>query len=607
MRRLLPLALTASFAAWSYWPAVDSVPGWGTDPLLSIWTLELVWHRLSTLGPLRIFSLPFWSGPLYGGAALGLAYSENELVAALLWWPLRLATGNGAFAMGIAAMLLTLAAFACAAGWLRAVGVGRLCFWGGALFACCGWIQTQYTHFQNLCIFVLPLALWAWAAFARRPSLVRALLCGAAFGWIGGWNLHFQVFAGACLAVLVALHFRTLPRPLLFAACACALFLQWPIASKYLSLSATLGSYHSLKTYGATWLSVLGSGQRPRLFLPSAEVGVEAAGYLGVPWLALLLLSLRRPAARPWVAAAAVAVWVSLGAGYGLFDAAALIPGVDALRATGRVQVLVILFTLPAVLNLLEAAAPRWTAAALGLVALDLAPASAARRVHVDPALWGPPTALSRELSRSDDPILVLPDAGAEVMLALIQSWTPYYSGLSSRIPAGEELLRNVTNSRPWTPRSLDDALLLTRARRVLAVNPAMQAEARASPHLALRSCFRHLDLGEVCLFDAKPLEAAELRIDRDAVFRPLAGARWPSGEVVATARGALDIRALDRCRVNREARLFGLRFQHAFPLMGSALEGVRFSPGDRILHLEARQAIFRLPGASASFALECG
>ena len=133
-----------------------------------------------------------------------------------------------------------------------------------------------------------------------------------------------------------------------------------------------------------------------------------------------------------------------------------------------------------------------------------------------------------------------------------------------------------------------------------------MQAEARASPHLTLRSCSRHLDLGEVCLFDAQPLEAAELRIDRDAAFRPLAGSRWPSSDLIATAEGALEIHALDRCRMNREARIFGVRFQHSFPLMGSALEGVRFGPGDRILHLEARQAIFRLPGASATFEMKC-
>ena len=606
MRRLLPLALTAGFAAWNFWPAVDSIPGWGTDPLLSLWTLELVWHRLSTLGPLRMFSLPFWSAPLYGGAALGLAYSENELYAALCWWPIRLATGNGAVTMGIAAMLLTLAAFACAAGFLHALGMRKLCFWGGAVFACCGWIQTQYTHHQNLCIFLLPLAFWAWAAFAQRPDFVRALLCGVAFGWIGGWNLHFQVFAGACLGVLILWNWRALPRPQLFALCACAFVLQAPIAAKYLSLSATLGSYHSLQTYGATWLSLLGSGSRPRLLLPSADVGVEAAGYLGVPFLLLALASLRRPSARGWLAAAAVAFWISLGSGAGLFDLAALVPGVDAVRATGRAQILVILFTLPAVIGLLESASPRFAALALGLVALDLLPASAAQRTHVLPELWGPPTALSAELARSDDAILVLPDADAYVMLALIQSWTPYFSGLSSRIPAGEELIRNIASSRPWTPRSLDDVLILSNARRVLTVNAAMQAEARASPHLALRSCSRHLDLGEVCLFDAQPQRVTELRIDRDADWHPAKAAGWPASDLLATRAGALEARALDRCRLVREARVFGLRFRHEFPLMGSALSGARFLPGERILHLEARQALFRLPQASATFALEC-
>ena len=606
MRRFLPLALTAAFAAWSYWPARGSVTGWGDDPLLSVWTWELVWHRLSTLGPLHLFSQAFWAAPLFGGARLGLAYSENEIWAALLFWPVRLLAGNGAVALGIAAMVLTLAAFVSAAMWLRAVGVDRLSWWGGAIFACGGWIQTQYAHAQNLCIFVLPLALLAWAAYEERPTLSRALLCGAAFGWIAGWNTHFHVFAGGCLLVLAARKWRTLPRSTLLALFACAFLVQLPIALKYASLSAALGSYRSLLTYGASWLSVVGSGSRPRLLMPSAEVGVEAAGYLGVPWLLLCLFSLRRPVARPWLLAALFAFWIALGQGHGLFDLVALLPGIGALRATGRAQILVLLFTLPAVLGTLEDFSPRVAAAALALVCLDLLPGTRTLRTSVAPELWGPPAPLTAELARSDDPLLVLPDASARAMLDLTQGWTPYFAGMSSRIPPGEELLQNVADSRPWTARSLDDVLALTHARRVLALTPAMQAELRASPRMKQRWCGQHLDLGFVCLFDADPPALPELRVDRDAAWTWPAGSRWPQGELRALRDGALEIRSLDGCRLVRHARIFGVGFDHELPLMGSAIEGVRFSPGERILRVEARQALFRLPHTSATFEVRC-
>ena len=574
-----PLSLTVGFALWSYWPARDAVTGWGSDPLLSVWTQELVWHQLATQ---PLFSREFWWAPLFGGADLGLAYSENQIYSALVFWPLRLLLGNGALVLGIAAVLMTVAAFFCCGAWLRAVGVTRLCWWGGLLFACCGWIQSQYAHNQNLCIFLLPLALRAWAAFEQRPTPWRAVVCGAAFGWIGGWNLHFQVFAFGCLAALVLLRRRG------FLALALAAAMQAPIALRYAQLSAVLGSYRSLSTYGASWLSFLGSGSRPRLILPSFEVGIEAAGYLGVPWLVLCFLSLRRPASRRWLLAAAFAFWVALGSGWGLFDALSLLPGIGALRATGRAQVLVMMFTLPAVLGFLETASFRF--AALWLVALDLLPASAPPRMRIDPALWGPPTPISAALG-SSEPLLIWPEADPWAMLDLTQSWTPYFGGISSRVPPGEDLLR--------ATHSLDDALALTKARRVLSRTPLHDAA------LTLVLCAPHLDLGQVCLYEAKPFSGPGLRIDRDAAWQPLASS-WPAADLRALTAGALDARALDRCRLVRDERIFGLRFRHDMPLIGPAIEGVRFSPGDRILHMEARQAIFRLPHTSAVFEVSC-
>src|SRR5207237_10196368 len=108
---------------------------------------------------------------------------------------------------------------------------------------------------------------------------------------------------------------------------------------------------------------------------PSFEVDVESAGYLSPVWLALMAASLRRPESRPWLAAAAIAFWVALGRGYGLFDALAAFPGPSALRATGRAQILVFLFSLPPLLGWLDSL-PRWRApAAISLALIHVLPA----------------------------------------------------------------------------------------------------------------------------------------------------------------------------------------------------------------------------------------
>ena len=81
-----------------------------------------------------------------------------------------------------------------------------------------------------------------------------------------------------------------------------------------------------------------------------------------------------RQAARPWLLACALAFWLSLGRGTGLFDATAPLPGFSGLRAIGRAQVLVMLFSLPAAIGTLEALHPRMAALALGVCSAPSCP-----------------------------------------------------------------------------------------------------------------------------------------------------------------------------------------------------------------------------------------
>ena len=600
--------------ALSYWPSPDSIPGWpGGDSLFNLWTFELVWHRLGTLGPLQIFSAPFWRAPLFGDAPLGLAFSENQLYPALLLWPLRAASGNGALTLGVGAVLFILLAHLCAAGWLRSAGTGALSSWGGLVFACCGWLQSQYAHYQNLCLFVLPLALWMWTRLRARPTPWRLLICALAFGWIAGWNLYFQVFANASLLVLAgrASWRKQLPRLQIGWLISITAAIQLPIAWKYLSLSRQLGGFRVLETYGATLTSLLGSAARPRLLLPSFEVPIESAGLLGVAWLCLMAWSLRRPAARPWLVAGGFAFWFALGAGHGLFDALAWLPGVGGLRATGRAQVLILLFSLPAVMGTLEALRPGRAAAWLALVLAELVPASLPQRAPIAPALWGHASPLSRELAKADDAVLVLPRADERFMLYATQTWTPYFGGYSGRAPPGEELLEAIAVRRLWGPGSLQAAVELTRPRRVLALTAALAAELRASPRLQARGCFPDADGVEGCLFETVGLsKITELRLDRDAAFEAKAGTDWPEFVLRAAGSGTLDIRSVDRCRLRRRLEFpFLPASRHDLPLQGSSIRGASFVPGQTILEVRARQAIFRLPAAlrpSTSFEVVC-
>jgi hypothetical protein len=585
MRRAAPWILAGAFAAWSYWPRADSIPGWGRDPPFNLWSFEVVWHNLRT-------GASPWQAPLFGGSPLGIAYSESQIVPALLLWPVRALAGNGAFALGIGAMAFSLLAMACCAGWLRSLGVRGLAAWGGLLFAGCGWLQSQYAHYQNLCVFVLPLALWAWAAYARDPRPARLCSCGLAFGWIAGWNLYFLVFADLCLIWLAARARRPLPLAL-------ALAVQAPFLFPYLALGSLLGGYGASLTYGAELRSVLGSTLRPRLVAPSFEVNLEAAGYLGVVWVVLMALSLRRRESRPWLLAAALAFWASLGRGYGLYDLLALLPPVAALRASGRAQLLVALFSLPAVLGWLETIRPSRAAAALALAIVDLLPASRPLRSPIDPALWGPGTPLARELSRSTDPLLVVPDPDERFMLEATQAWTPYFGGHSGRAPPGEELVLSLARRGRF-----EEALELTRAGRVLALTPQAADELRKLPDLSPQGCFSHLEQGEACLFASRRPSPPPLRLDRDARRKQSLAGGWPAADFLAETDGVLDARQVDRCHVRRTARVLGIPLRRKIPL--PVPDRARYARGEVVLHLEARQALFHLGLASVEFELIC-
>jgi hypothetical protein len=601
-RTLGPLALAAAYALWTFWPDRAAMPGWGGDAYFNLWTFELLWRRMDALGAHHLFSRSFWSAPIFGGDPLGLAYSENQLYAALFLLPLWRVLHDSVLVLSWGAILLTLAAFGCAYGWLRALGIRELAGAGALLFACCGFVQSQYAHYQNLCLFVLPLALWSWASLERKPGPWRAVLCAAAFGWIAGWNLYYQLFADLLLIVLVSLP-RAVPPIWRAVALLGAAAVQAPIAWKYVELERTIGSLGVSVTYGALPQSFLGTALRPTLlqrFLPGyphVEVPIEAAGFLGFAWAALLLLALANRRARGWALASAIAFWAALGLGHGLFDVLHLLPGFSGMRAAGRFQALSTLFAVPAVLFILEArrGPARW--APLLLVALELVPAGPSLRLPVAADLGNKSTAFD-DAVRGAGPLLVVPRLDPRLQLYLLPGGATLLQGMSGRAPANVELVDSFFERPPWTADSLSQVLELTRAPLVVAADPEWDRELSRSSRLRRVGCFPHYDL-QLCLFRSSPSQpAGTLRLDRDAKWEYGIGAEgWPRARLVARSSGLLDYDLLGRCTLRETTRfpvLPGFARELHFP--GAQLEGGRVESGQVVLVRESRQWIFHLP-----------
>jgi hypothetical protein len=598
-RSLVPLALTVAYALFTFWPQRGSVPGWGGDPIFNLWTFEHVWRQMDRLGPIHLWSDRFWSAPIFAGMPLQLAFSENQLYAALILRPLwRLFGGPVALQWG--AILMTLAAFGCAFGWLRSLGLRDLAGAGALLFACCGFVQSQYAHYQNLCIFLLPLALWSWSAFERAPALRHAALCALAFGWIGGWNLYYQVFADLLLVALVLIR-RSVPLRWRAAVVVLAALLQAPIALKYFELQRTMGSFSVALTYGATPRSLLGTAMRPTLlqrlvpFYPASDVPIESAGFLGLCWAALLLAAVFRPRARPWAIAALASFWAAMGLGHGLFDVLHLFPGFSALRAAGRFQVLTALFAVPAALLVVANArgALRW--APLAIATLELVPARGALRMPVALDFGQRATAFDAAATRGG-PVLVVPSVDVYFQLYALPANISLLQGLSGRAPANVELVDSFFSDRPWTADSLTQVLELTRAPLVASTDPRWIGELSSSALLEREGCFEQFDRS-VCLFRPRVLpDGPKLGLDRDAGWEyGESPQRWPLATLRAMRSGVVDYAQLGRCRLGETTKLGPLSWTRQLAFPGARLRAARFDAGDVVLSRESRQTVFRL------------
>jgi hypothetical protein len=578
-------ASIAVAAAWFIGPSRERFAGWGEDPQFILWLFETVWTRISAHGPLWFFDLAQWRAQLFAGADFGLAYSENQIWAALFTYlPFRF-LHSAALTLQLYVVASLVCTYAVTYLWLRSRMLPGFAAGLAAFFATCGWIQSQTGHLQAFCLFTLPLAALALDRLRERGTLAAALLLGASVGWLCGWNLYYFCFAAtSCGVALVSDLFRKRLMPgLVLAAGATAALFAVPILKPYLLLDQSLGAHPALESYGLHPAELFARIDSPRLLWPRILASGEP-GAMPISWLLLLIAAVRIPKARPWLIAAAVAFWISTGSTLGAWQTLGWLPGVNGLRAIGRVHVLTIVFSLPALGALLEAFPPKLAGLALLLLVAESLPARPAVHLPVEQDRPAPPFALD------GSPLLVLPPPDAAAMYSLLPWKVPYQGGYSGFAPPGQELL-----DETWR-RNRDPAaasIAATRPRYVLARSPEVAASVRANERVAREARLVFLGAQSV-LFELSGGEPAPL----DPVEATAPRTAPSSLELIAALAGTLSIARVDRCSLRIETGWGPLSLSRRAKLQGSEFLTVKLRPGELVFRHRLKRWIDRWPAA---------
>lgn len=518
MLRCIPLLLVVAYAVFTALGRPYEMLGWGDDPHFNLWTLEHVWERLRTLGVTHIFSADFWQTPIFNASPYSLAFSENQIASALLSWPLREFTGNGVLTMNIWAAVQIVAAYACMTAWLRRLDYTRHeAAWGGLLYAGCGWLQSQYAHYQNICIFVFPLALWSWARLREAPSYLRAVVCAFCFGWIAAWNLYYQVLANIIFIFVFvrAWRYALVPRRYLLTVFFGVGAFEAPISWAYVKAREVVGGFdfsdRMVRGFragpGVFWEHTQRESlvQRFVPFYPRTSHGpiaIESSGYTGFTWVVALWAAwrLRLPRREKLLLAAAIAaLWVSFGPDVGLYQVFKLMPGFMALRAIGRFHILFVLFSVPVILHFAfrQGKARPWV---LALVLLELLPGDAPRHVPIDPTFFTRTSELNAWLGAHDPAraLVVLPGFSTSLQTYFLPTRSPLLDGYSGRAPKWLADARSIAEAADWT--SLRGKYGVGRV--LIAEAERAAWEPRLGTRFLAQGCFEQYESHRLCVYD---------------------------------------------------------------------------------------------------------
>ena len=608
------------------------VVGTGSDPEFVVWSLQWIWHRLAIDGVGALWST-IWEAPVFHPTHGAFALSDGYLIPGLLTYPLARLTGSAPLVLSVLAQVSVVATAIATWAWMRQLGYVRFAPWAGLILAAGGWVQDQSVHPQNQYVFVFPLLMLMLERAKVRPSAPRLLLAGLALGWIGGWNLYFQIFGNVLAMGAILVHALRSPvrgkwrrssgamAAKIAAAAALAGALQTLWVLPYLQIQRTLGSFRVPSGVYADFSARLSSfwahSSVPSLlqallpFYPEPKMGLESVGFLGFASLGLIIWAAWKVrASRVWVGAALFVFWCALGPRAGMFSIVkAVVPGVEGARALGRVQILVAMLVLPAIALALEALkSVQWRRWALGLVLLELIPSGRSPRVELPPEIrrQSEGTEWTRVLAQLDrgDAIWVLPSVTSRFQASVAPVYPPVYGGYSGRMPISYDLLQAQINARGITQEVIEEGLEYLDAPWVASWDVAMTEVLMRVAGLRLEGCFAH-GSQRVCLFrntqrpSPEEREDSELRVDRDGDWE------YQLEEGAATARfharrpGSLQAESLAGCHLEETLRgPLGIRWTNSRALVGTDFMGIQFGRGEVILEKVAKQWIYRLPPA---------
>lgn len=406
-RRLVPILVylaVASFGGWmtfrptweSDFAQMQADPG---DTVLNHYVLE---HSLQWLID-SDYPGTLWTAPIFHPAPRTLAYSENLLGTAPLYWLLRAGfTSETAYQLWM--IVLTVLAFATMALVLRWFGLPHLlCALGGFLFAFAMPFTIQIAHQQLIPRLFMPLAVYTAWAFLQTPSSrgliaygvwwVLQLWSGIYLSWLLTLGIGFLVLATLCIQPGTFQRIRTYWSGnrrtilLIFAGTALA---AAPVLVPYVLGNLGFGrSYDIVEKFlprpwswlygpqGSRWsetLHPLADATNPFLQEHSlfAGFGLLAIAALGI------IAACRHRVVACFVAAGIGLVLISMQWS-GEWSAWRLIhgivPGGRGIRAVGRIFIIVYLFVLIGGLLGLHLLAQRWirSAAVRGLLYAGLA------------------------------------------------------------------------------------------------------------------------------------------------------------------------------------------------------------------------------------------
>ncbi|HEY6064978.1 MAG TPA: hypothetical protein VIY96_02415, partial [Thermoanaerobaculia bacterium] len=292
-------------ATWPQTPRMGSGLGDLWDAKLNAWIFHWDFHQ-ALRDPIHLFD-----ANIFYPARYALAFSENLFGAALFGFPF---FASGASTLFVYNFLFLLGMFLSAlAAWALAryaTGDPWASLLAGVVFAFVPWRLAQIPHIQYQWggfLALLLLFLLRWLDLGRRRDLVLFALF---FAWNAITNVHYAIFSGILLAVVLAWEsltgddpdrrrriVRTLGATAIAAVVVLPFYVPYAKAAKLYGMKRSIGE---MRFYSARPSALLVAGTQNKLWAPLTQrfARPEAEMFPGVIPVALAvyaLIALRRP------------------------------------------------------------------------------------------------------------------------------------------------------------------------------------------------------------------------------------------------------------------------------------------------------------------------